>query len=154
MALDGDSKAMNRPEGGFRFKRGGLKCNTPADAMQPNQYPFLKNVRLYDSGIVRTRPGYEIYITTAASPVSSIRALTQSGLGYQPLPYTVLQSGAVYFGNQLGGNIGANEGASMIPFRPAASPLPWMYIATSTEYNKYGTPNFINVVEEQLAGIE
>src|SRR5262245_47387306 len=47
-------------------------------------------------------------------------------------------------GSQVGQLDGSSQGVSMIPFRPNASPQPWMYIGASEDYKKYSVPGFGN----------
>ena len=41
----------------------------------------------------------------------------------------------------------------MIPFRPAESPVPWMYIANGSDYQSFSAPGAADAVTQQKVGI-
>lgn len=145
---------FNRPREAFKFSVGGLKVNSAPNTIPPDKYALLQNIRNYGVDSVRTRPGYTRLFNAGANPVMDMRAympLSVSG----PRILAVDSMGNVYLDNgAVVGVVGQMlYGASMIPFRPNESPLPWMYIATAGDFQKFSAPTSANVVTQQKAGI-
>jgi hypothetical protein len=146
---------FNRPREALKFLMGGLKLNSAPNTIPPNKYALLQNIRGYGDDSVRTRPGYSRLFNAGLNPIMDMRAympLTVSS----PRILAVDSMGNVYLDNgAVVGVVGQMlYGASMIPFRPNESPLPWMYIATAGDYQKFSAPTSTNVVTQQKAGIE
>lgn len=146
---------FTRPRDGFRFRFGGMKVNARPDALSIGKYPVAVNIREYEDGTIRTRPGvsqlFSIGITDHAQAIRAYAALNTDTLPR----FLVYTTAAVYLDTgTLAGNLsGASiAGASMIPFRPNASPNPFMYVANGVDYQKFSAP-VANVVTQKKVGI-
>src|SRR5208282_3388593 len=129
-----------------RANLSGVSLNAPVDDPRiaaAFKFPYLQNVRSYQSGRIETRPGFSKISTAAATaPVHSIRRLnnTQSqtwtriiGAGtklwYGATPaLTNPASGPStgYSGNPL----------ALVPFQPLQAPDAWMYVGDSAQMAK------------------
>jgi hypothetical protein len=144
-----------RPSEGFRYVNGGLKTNSVPDNIPPNKYAALVNVRSVSDSSMRTRPGMVQLFSTNGSNITDLRAYSTLNTDNKPRFLTrnandtlFLDTGA-QVGAMQGGGI--SPGAAMIPFRPDESPTPYMYVATSTDYQKFSSPS--PTVIQQNAGI-
>ena len=151
-------REFTRPPEGFVFEFGGLKTNSRPDNLPPTKYPVAVNVRSYSQSQIRTRPGLvALFDAGPAASAPDLRAYT--ALGTDDLPRILLRASddtvwldnGVQVGTLAGG--GGTFGATMIPFRPNASPQPWMYIANDADYQKFSSPDGANVVTAQKVGI-
>ncbi len=142
-----------------RFAFGGIKINVPADALPEYKYALALNVRGYQDSAIQTRPGQSLKFTNpnADSDIVSMRAYTGFQTDDLPRILAVDDGGRVILDNgvQVGslGGMNAGAGAAMVPFRPAESPNPYMYIANSYAYNKYSAPTATDLVTEENTGI-
>lgn len=152
---------FNRERDGFRFRFLGLKTNLLPDALPDGKYAFAQNVRSTREDAIQTRPGM-LQLFEASSPrnVPFTDIATYAALGTDTLPRTLAFDalGGVWLDN--GTNVttmavsasGAVNGATLLPFRPAESPNPWMYIADGFDYQKFSAPAS-NIVTAQKVGI-
>jgi hypothetical protein len=156
------SAPFTRPPQEFRFNFAGLKTNTAPDQLAPDKYALATNVRSYADGQVRTRPGQAPRFATGGNPILAVRGLVgQSGasgvLAETPRLFAVDNASKVWLDNGASpGTLAAPSpalGFSMIPFRPNASPVPWMYVASFGDYQKFSAPSPTNVVTQAKAGI-
>lgn len=146
-----------RPKSGFRYDFAGVNTNNPPDSLPPTKSPMAQNVRSLMGQSVVTRPGQTQRFTTAASAITDLRAYAR--LSTDDLPRILCRNAAdaIYLdtgalvGTLSGG--GASPGATLIPFRPNASPVPYMYIANGTDYQKFSAPTAGGVVTAARAGI-
>lgn len=145
----------SRVADGWRYKLGGLKTNVPPDALDPEHYPVALNVRAVGDTTLSTRPGMTQLFATGAQPITDMR--TYAALSTDNLPRVLARSSdnKVWLDNgvSVGTLSGSSPGASMIPFRPAQSPTPYMYVAGGTDYQKFSAPSATNVVVKQNVGI-
>ena len=124
-----------------RFLCMGLGLNTPIDQMPPGKFPFLQNVRSTTMGEITSRPGVtDLGIVVAGqTPVHSIRNLANPrnatsahiiGTGTHVASFSynsiVADIDSGYSGDPL----------ALVPYRPVASPDPWMYIADKSRMRK------------------
>jgi len=159
---------FGRPREGFRFVFNGWKVNTQPDAMSQGKYALAINVRAYSDVSTRTRPGIAALYSLGGQYPTDINT-------YQPLvfgslatdnPVRTLSRGAddtiyldgngattgVLVGTLAGA--GVSYGASMIPFRPNESTVPWMYVANGFDYQKFSAPDLGGTtVMQQKVGI-
>lgn len=154
---------FGRNRDGERFIFSGMKLNALPDALAPGKYPLAINIRATDDDAIQARPGQVLSFTTDGLLLTDIR--TYSALMTDDKPRilarnlqdeiwldTGIQVGALTPG-ALGGAPGFRPGASLIPFRPNASPTPWMYIANGADYQKFSAPDASNAVIQQKVGI-
>jgi hypothetical protein len=150
---------FQRNREGEKFGFGGMKLNSSPDSLHPGKYPLAINVRAYSGDSLRTRPGLTLLTTTtgASAAITDLRAYT--ALLTDSLPRILardtgdkvwLDNGATV-GTLAGG--GASPGATLIPFRPNASPTPYMYVANGSDYQKFSAPDGSNVVNMLKVGI-
>jgi hypothetical protein len=150
---------FTRLKEGERFAFLGLKLNASPDSLPPGKYPVATNIRAYSDHSIRTRPGLGLLTTTsgAFANITDLRAYT--ALLTDSLPRILardvsdkvwLDTG-VSVGTLAGG--GVAPGAAMIPFRPNASPTPYMYVANGFDYQKFSAPDGSNVVNMLKVGI-
>lgn len=118
---------------GTRFDFHGINTVSPADAMPRGKFPFAQNIRRYLHNQIAGRATQAAALYTVASALHSLRRMNDTtalgpGSGY------VLISGAatkLYAnGTQVASGLSGNK-LSLIPFRPNASPQPWMYCSDS-----------------------
>jgi hypothetical protein len=149
---------FKRPSEGFRFLFEGIKTNDKPDTFPPTKYPMAVNIRSYSRNQIRTRPGLA-NLFTAGSGASAPDLRAYTALATDDLPRILLRASddTVWLddGTQVGSLAGAGVGlgATLIPFRPNETPIPWMYIANGTDYQKFSAPNSSEVVTQQKVGI-
>ena len=146
-----------RPSG-FRFLAGGVDLRNPPDSIAPNKYACALNVRWYAKQGLRARPGYlSLFRTAAGQPVTDVRAYSTLGTDELPRWIACDTNYGIYLdtGNLLITLAGGAGGVSLIPFRPAASPQSWMYVASNADYQKLSAPApHTNAVVVQKVGIQ
>jgi len=152
------NESFLRQKEGFRFKFGGMKVNDAADALPPEKYPYAQNIRGVGDDYVEVRPGAVLKFTTAGGvPITDLRAY--AALFTDNLPRYLVRDNAdniyldngVLVGSLTGG--GSTPGAVLVPFRPGASPNPYMYIANGNDYEKFSAPGVANAVTQKKVGI-
>ena len=123
-----------------RFDCAGLDLNRPVDSVRPAKFPYLKNIRSYQGGVITNRPGLTSLgaVISGSTPTHSVRRLsdplaadytyivgTGQALAYQKTnPFTQITYAGVnagFSGNPL----------ALVPYRPDQSPRSWMYVADS-----------------------
>lgn len=144
-----------RPEGGWRFKSPRVKINDTPDSLQPDEYPYVQNVRGYKDNTLQTRPGYTLQFSTANVPITDIRAYSTLGTDNLPRYLARNSNNQIYLDNgTLVASLGGTSlGAFFIPYRPQASPQSWMYIGAQSDYQKLSAPTAANVVTAYGVGI-
>jgi hypothetical protein len=145
-----------RDKDGAKLDFGGMNLILPPDRMPPNKYPFAQNVRRYIHGGITGRTTQDSTVFSFPSSVHSIRRLndlTPNG----PAGGYVLVSGAgraLYSNNaQVDSSLSGNP-ISLVPFRPATSVQPWMYVGDSLKMDKVrsdGTCYKTGIKEPQAA---
>jgi hypothetical protein len=150
---------FNRPKEGFRFRFGGMKLNARPDALSPGKYALAVNVREYEEGTIRCRPGLATLFTTGSLNryATDLRAYCALQTDNTPRILTRNADDTIWLdnGSQVGTLAGSGNtpGATLIPFRPNESPNPYMYIANGSDYQKFSAPTATNVVTQQKVGI-
>jgi len=151
---------FKRDPSGFPFKFDGMKISERADTLPPGKYAVAQNVRAYSDTTVQTRPGTSTLaeLGSSHSAYSALDMRAYASLGGDIARTLIFDSNSnVWLDNgSLVGTLagGANTfGASLIPFRPGASPAPWMYVANGFDYQKFSSPNTFNQVTQAKAGI-
>lgn len=136
---------FERPKEGFRFRNGGIKTNAEPDNLPPDKYTVLQNIRSITDSSIRTRPGMVQQSATNGTTVTDLR--NYSALGTDDAPRTIIRtaSDSLYLdnGDLVGTLFNASPispGAALIPFRPAESPSPYMYVANGSDYQKVSAP--------------
>lgn len=146
-----------RPLEGFRFNYGGLKTNSSPDSLAPDKYSIGQNIRSLTNNSVRTRPGSTALFSTGGHPITDIRSY--AALNTDNLPRFLARDSVdgIYLdtGILIATLAGSPHplGAAMIPFRPNASPVPYIYAANGADYQKFSAPSATNVVTVSKAGI-
>lgn len=147
-----------RPVEGFRFTEQGLKTNVTPDAIPPNRSPYCQNIRGYSPTSVRVRPGLKAIWQTVGSVLPITDIGSYAALNTDDAPFYLVRNSADQVFSLAGANVGSlagggsSPGASMIPFRPAQSPNPWMYVANGSDYQKFSAPSG-GVVTQRKVGI-
>jgi hypothetical protein len=148
----------SRPKDGFRFNYGGLKLNAAPNSLQPTKYPSAVNIRGYNEDSVGARPGQVLRFTAGgAGPVTDLASYTALNTDNKPRYLARAASDIVYLdtglpvGTLAGGGLSA--GATFIPFRPAQSPTPYLYVANGYDYQKFSAPDVTNTVVARKVGI-
>ena len=149
-----------RDKEGFRFLWKGMKTNGRPDSLAPGQSPIAINIRAYSDGTIQTRPGLaQLFASTPGTPLYPFLDIRAYGQLFNPTArvLAVDANSRVWLDNsaQVGTLAGGTSptGNSMLPFRPNASPAPWMYIANGTDYQKFSAPSATNAVTQQKVGI-
>ena len=159
-------QGYKRPAEGFRLRFEGIKTNAAPDSLPPGKYPYAQNVRALQDSSVRGRWGITRLFPTSSAIISAIRAYTTLGTDDLPQLLAAGNTGSsteVWLGKpgntsalvgSLARGTGVTNGTSMIPFRPAQSPNPWMYIANGSDYQKFSAPAVgTGAVTQQKVGI-
>jgi hypothetical protein len=155
------AQQFQRPNDAFRFHLGGLKTNVSPDALPPDKYAIVQNVRGTSDNNIKTRPGQALRFATGGQPILNLRTYAAIKTQDQPRTLAVDALGAVWL--DIGVQVAtlatgptAIGGASMLPFRPNESPNPYMYIANGADYQKVSAPGFgglANFVDVEPVGI-
>lgn len=127
----------------------GLDLNRPVDSTKPSKFPYLKNCRSYQAGRIEPRFGLTDIAAVVAgqSPVHSVRRLNDPAnstytrivgagthLAYGQAAFTDLDSG--YSGDPL----------ALVPWKPDASPTPFMYVGDRSRMRKVGVTGSLHTV--------
>jgi hypothetical protein len=149
-------RGYSRPADGFRFVFEGVKTNAVPDAIPQNKYAYAQNIRGTRGGSVRARGGMQNLFATTASIITNIASYSVLNTDNSPLFLCRNGSDEIYLGTTNVGSLASGSssslGASMIPFRPAESPNPWIYVANNYDYQKFSAP-VSSVVTQQAVGI-
>lgn len=146
-----------RPQEGFRFDFGGIKTNSSADSIPPNKYPLAVNLRSLNGKSVISRSGQSARFSTGGNAITDLRAYSRLATDDLPriLARDILDQIYLDTGSLIGtlSGSGAGPGATMIPFRPNASPTPYMYIANGSDFQKFSAPSATGAVTASKVGI-
>lgn len=142
-----------------RFQFGGMRLTSVPDGLPPGKYAALQNVRGNPGGTsIVTRPGSAQQFTCNNNPITDICSYANLSTDDAPRFLVRDSAGGIFLDNNnatplttLTGNVGF--GASMIPFRPAESPGPYMYVAGIGQYQKFSAPSGSNAVVQANVGI-
>jgi hypothetical protein len=137
-------ESFTRQKQDFRFEFGGFKTNDQADVFPPNKYPLAVNVRGYANHSVTSRPGQVLsFATGTAAAITDISTYAAIQTDDKPRILARDVNDAVWLDNatQVGTLAAGGPGATFIPFRPNASPQPYMYVANSADYQKFPAPS-------------
>lgn len=144
-----------RPKDGFRYDFGGLNINSKPDSIPPNKYPLALNIRAYPGNAVQGRPGQVQKFATGGNPVTDLCSYV--ALNTDELPRFLARDNAdkiwLDTGVQVGTLAAGGLGATMLPVRPNASPVPYIYVANGADYQKFSAPDSSNVVAASKVGI-
>jgi len=150
---------FKRPPG-WRFVNRGTNLRDVPDALDPNQYAALKNMRSTGSSALRVRPGYEPIFNDGnnnnGTRITDIAGYATLGTDTFPRLLARDSNGSIWLDTGVNvGNLNGNAGfgASMLPFRPAESPQSWMYIGALGDYRKISAPDANNNVINYKVGI-
>lgn len=153
-----------RPREGARFSFAGLKTNVLPDALPAGKFALAQNVRATQDDSLVTRPGQTLrFLTPTAAPITDLRTYSsiEDNLSTDNLPRILARdtSDAIWLDDpsttpmQVGTLTAGGLGATMLPFRPNASPTPWMYIANGSDYQKLSAPDAADTVVQANVGI-
>lgn len=137
---------FQRSKEGFRFRFAGMKLNSPADAIGPTKYAVARNIRATQDDTIATRPGLAQLFMTGAFNLFTTDGRAYSAMNTDNLPRILVRTAddAIFLddGTQVGtlAGSGVPRGAAFIPFRPNASPNPYMYVANGSDYQKFSAP--------------
>ncbi len=133
-----------RPKDGFRFRFSGMKTNAAPDALPPDKYALAVNVRGTKEDSIQTRPGQTLKFNTGGGRITDLRGYTAAAgsetpriLARDAIDRIWLDDGTLV-GTLAGG--GSSLGVALIPFRPNQSPVPYLYIANGSDYQKFSAP--------------
>lgn len=132
---------FDRPKG-FRFTFGGINTRNLPDALSPTKYPYAQNIRMVSDQSIISRPGYTT-LQSGFQAITDIRAYAALNTDNNPRFLVRQTSNLISLDTDtpivtLNGAVGL--GVSFMPFRPEASPLPWMYVAGLGDYQKIAAP--------------
>jgi hypothetical protein len=147
----------------FKSQFHGMNTREPPDALPPGKWPLAVNIRADGESKVRTRPGYvQTFNVGGAGPITDIGSYASLKTDSKPRILVHDTDGKVFLdtgtpGQVVGEQVGqvgeGGTGASIIPFRPSASPQSWAYIGNGTGYEKFSAPGANNQVIAQKVGI-
>lgn len=121
----------------FIYTKGGLNLARPANLLEPGMYPFVRNIRSYSQGELRTRPGLTA-LSSGHSLGHSIFRLNDPVLS--DYGYFCGVGNEVRFGKTTLATLDAGWSGNpltAIDSRPLRSPSPLIYIADSNKLRKY-----------------
>ncbi|MCU1299728.1 MAG: hypothetical protein JWQ87_12, partial [Candidatus Sulfotelmatobacter sp.] len=120
---------------GNRFDFGGINTVSPPDAMPPKKYPMAVNIRRYLHNQIISRATQTAALFTALSAaIHSLRRMNDTTASGPVSGYVLISGSAdkIYAtAAQVASGLSGNR-LSMVPFRPNASPQPWMYVSDSS----------------------
>lgn len=154
---------FTRPKEGLRYNYGGMRLSQVPDALPPTKYPVGINIRSLRESSVQTRPGMSLrFDTGAGDPITDICTFANIFTDNKPRVIARDASDAIWLNPASGttgvalatmSGSGSGKGAAMIPFRPNASPTPYMYIANGSDYQKFSAPDSLDAVVQSNVGI-
>jgi hypothetical protein len=127
------AKDYPRNKGGERLGMHGMDLVNPPDGLRPGKLAYAQNVRAYVGERTSTRAMEDSSVMTLGSSVHSLRRLNDLTPAGPALGYVLIggAAGILYAnGVQVAHGLSGNP-LSLIPFRPAASVQPWMYVGDS-----------------------
>jgi hypothetical protein len=126
-------KPYERPKAGERLGMHGMDLVNPPDGLRPGKFAYAQNVRAYVGERTAPRAQEGSSVMTLGASVHSLRRLNDLTPAGPPLGYVLIggAAGILYAnGVQVASGLSGNP-LSLIPFRPAASVQPWMYVGDS-----------------------
>lgn len=127
------ARPYERNKPGERLGMHGMNTVLPPDGVPPNKFVYAQNVRAYIGERTSARAQEDSSVMTLGASVHSLRRLNDLTPAGPPLGYVLIggASGILYAnGIQVAHGLSGNP-LSLIPFRPAASVQPWMYVGDS-----------------------
>lgn len=112
---------FQRPSG-ERFAFKGVKTNDVPDAFPPDKFSYAQNVRGYNDREITSRPQLTQIIAEPVISPGPVLSLEPT-IGVYKIAGAILSNGTA-----IAGGFSTTLGASILPFRPNASPDPWDYI--------------------------
>lgn len=147
-----------RESNGSRMAFHGMNTVQPPDMLPPGKYPYAQNVRAYLGDRVTGRATQDSSVLNLPTGVHSVRRLNDSTPA-GPLAGFILVAGAStnLYANatQVDSGLSGNP-ISLVPFRPATSVQPWMYVGDSLKMDKVrsdGTRYAMGIAEPQSAPV-
>ncbi len=137
---------FTRPPG-WRFAFKGVNTRSSPDALPPDKYAAGVNIRPTSDQSIRVRPGLVPIFNANNTAVTDVRTYAAIETDDKPRILARTVDNKIWLDNgNLATTLNGNNalGVSMIPFRPAASPQAWMYIATAEDYQKVSAPDANN----------
>jgi len=125
-----------------RFLASGVHLSAAKDTMPQGKWPFLQNVRSYQTGIIQPRFGHSVLYPLGVVPVHTVaRLLDPTGLVASPSLVLAGAGSVVYAGHDVGSLTSAVTGTtgnplSILSLQPPNSPNPWFYVADSNVMRK------------------
>lgn len=146
-----------RNKDGIRLGFKGINTVLPIDQKPDGKAPYAQNVRAYKGEQTVSRATQsQIIWEVAGNLINTIRRLNDTTPAGPASGYAIItQANTRLFlnGSQVDtGYSGVPVG--MIPFRPASSPQPWMYVADKNKMSKVrsdGTCYKMGIMEPQIA---
>jgi len=131
-----------------------MNTRTLADVLPPGKFPMAVNIRADGDSAVKTRPGY-VPAFSSGPFVTDLKAYATLATDAKPRILAHGRNGQITLDNgSVWGPVGTGgSGASMVPFRPSASPQSWMYVANGTGYRKFQAPDAANNIVQAKVGI-
>ena len=145
--------SYQRPGKGLRLDCA-LKTNSLPDAMPPGKTPVAQNVRSYKRGTVVTRPG-SMLAFTAADTITDMRDYVRLSTNEATRILSRGMHDRIYLDGTFVGSMATSTsgGAIMLPFRPSASPNPFIYVTNGADYQKFSAPDGSGTVTQSKVGI-
>jgi hypothetical protein len=150
------AQPYQRTPDGMRLQFGGINVVLPPDQMPAGKYPFGQNVRAYLRDRVTGRATQDQPVETLPYPVHSLRRLNDLTPAGPPLGFILVAgAGVLLWANQTAVDSGlSGNPISLVPFRPAASVQPWMYVGDSVKMDKVRSDGLcyaMGIAEPQVA---
>lgn len=129
----------------IKFISKGIQISRATSLMDEGKYLELNNVRSYQGGVIRQRPGlHELTPTPAAdAPIHSIKRVNDDISGASQTVTAILGAGTkVYSTNSTFTTMTSRDSGysgkylSMVTHRPNSSPEPWVYIGDGSRMRK------------------
>jgi hypothetical protein len=137
----GQGNEYQRVSRKFNFR--GLDVAHPVDRLGDGRFPYIRNLRAYSDGELRSRPGLASIFTLPTSPNINTLARLNDPSTSDYLILAATTAGGIYGGNAqaqfTSGAISTGHSGSRLTIaemRPSRSPQPWLYVADSTKTAK------------------
>lgn len=127
-----------------KFVFTGLDLNHPVDLMPPGKFPFVKNVRSYQEGIIQSRLGVARQNTPVTGQINTLSRMNDY-IFNQFIRFMGSSSGTLYVDQNGANTFGFSDTGwsgnpiSVVPYRPVQSARVWAYLSDTNKLRKINT---------------
>lgn len=143
---------FSRPASGFRFDFKGMKTNSPPDALPEGKYVVAQNVRFYTDQTIKSRHPIGQFQAPPITNQGPVVALEPT-IGISKIGQQILFNPGVGAAIPIDTGYSFGTGASLLPFRPSASPSAWEYVFDAAKSSKVYIQNRFGPYTVQKVGV-